>query len=145
MKTLNAFTKEIKNEIVADLADLQNRMNSLRASGVDIGDLSDKYHSFNELYKFRLMYNAHLFNEWFAKGVFNVHKSMLHNDGEKPFGKDDTFIVCAMLDTGLITNHYKIEHWDKFKCEETPKAKFEYDGHTPQDVLYRMSEQLNKY
>ena len=32
----------------------------------DIGDLSDGYHTFNELYEFRKIYNAALFNEWFG-------------------------------------------------------------------------------
>ncbi len=34
------------------------------------GSLSDGYHTFNELYEFRKMYNAALFNEWAKLNIF---------------------------------------------------------------------------
>lgn len=34
------------------------------ASDFSIAELSDGYHTFDELYEFRKMYNAALFNEW---------------------------------------------------------------------------------
>ena len=43
-----------------------------------------------------------------------------------------------MLPSGLISNHYKAEDWDLFKVPEVEKAKYEYDGHTAQDVLERL-------
>ena len=94
-----------------------------------IGELSDGYHTYDELYEFRKMYNAVLFNEWclnyynYIKAEnlgtnfgskpnpkYNVHKSWRHNDGELCFG-GGWFIVSAMLPTGLISNHYKAEDW----------------------------------
>ena len=116
----------------------------------DIGDLSDGYHTFNELYEFRKIYNAALFNEWAIKPagfnndgtiipVFNVHKSWKHNDGEPCFG-GGWFIVSAMLPTGLISNHYKAEDWDLFKIPEVEKALHEFDGHTSEDVLNRLKK-----
>ena len=39
------------------------------------GSTSDGYHTFDELYEFRKMYNAALFNEWAFQCKFNVHKS----------------------------------------------------------------------
>lgn len=123
---------------------------------VDIGELSDGYHTFNELYEFRKVYNAALFNEWaenletssdFGQALFNVpkynvHKSWRHSDGELCFG-GGWFIVSAMLPTGLISNHYKAEDWDLFKIPEVDKALFEFDGHTGNDVLERIKN-LNK-
>lgn len=122
-----------------------------------IGELSDGYHTYDELYEFRKMYNAVLFNEWclnyynYIKAEnlgtnfgskpnpkYNVHKSWRHNDGELCFG-GGWFIVSAMLPTGLISNHYKAEDWDLFKVPEVEKAIYEYDGHTPQDTLTRLS------
>jgi hypothetical protein len=100
--------------------------------------VSDGYHTFSELYEFRKVYNALLFNEWYKQGKYQVHKSWRHHDGEKCFGNDGWFIVSAMLPTGQITNHYKKEDWDLFQVEETPKALFEFDGHTSEDVLERM-------
>ena len=120
---------------------------------VDIGELSDGYHTFNELYEFRKVYNAALFNEWaenletssdFGQALFNVpkynvHKSWRHSDGELCFG-GGWFIVSAMLPTGLISNHYKAEDWDLFKIPQEEKAKYPFDGHTTQDVLNRLKE-----
>lgn len=127
-----------------------------------IGTLSDGYHTPDELYEFRKMYNAVLFNEWanFRKNIilegyigsadkkvppavkYSVHKSWKHNDGEPCFG-GGWFIVSAMLPTGLISNHYKAEDWDLFKIPEVEKALYEFDGHTGQDVLARL-EYLTK-
>ena len=115
-----------------------------------INEISDGYHTFDELYEFRKMYNAVLFNEWANKTTitkksltgkvtneYGVHKSWRHNDGELCFG-GGWFIVSAMLPTGLISNHYKAEDWDLFKIPEVEKALYEFDGHTPQDVLIRL-------
>ena len=120
---------------------------------VDIGELSDGYHTYKELYEFRKVYNAALFNEWaenletssdFGQALFNVpkynvHKSWRHSDGELCFG-GGWFIVSAMLPTGLISNHYKAEDWDLFKIPEVDKALFEFDGHTSEDVLNRLKK-----
>ena len=120
---------------------------------VDIGELSDGYHTYKELYEFRKVYNAALFNEWaenletssdFGQALFNVpkynvHKSWRHSDGELCFG-GEWFIVSAMLPTGLISNHYKAEDWDLFKIPEVEKALYEFDGHTSEDVLNRLKK-----
>ena len=110
-----------------------------------INELSDGYHTYDELYEFRKMYNAVLFNEWASHEgwngqitpKYNVHKSWKHNDGELCFG-GGWFIVSAMLPTGLISNHYKAEDWDLFQVPEVEKALFEFDGHTGADVLKRL-------
>lgn len=107
-----------------------------------VGDqVSDGYHTFNELYRFRLLYNAALFNEWASKGCYEVHKSKRHHNGEECFG-GGWFIVVAMLPGGQISNHYEIKDWEKFKVEEVEKALFEFDGHTPEDVCSRIEEIL---
>lgn len=107
--------------------------------GKSVGELSDGYHTFNELYEFRKMYNAALFNEWAARGMYQVHKSKKHHDGEDCFG-GGWFIVVAILPTGQISNHYELADWDLFKCKEVEKALFEFDGHTPKDVLERLAK-----
>lgn len=97
---------------------------------------SDGYHTFKELYEFRKVYNAALFNEWAMQGKYHVHKSMKHSDGELCFG-GGWFIVVAMLPAGQISNHYKMEDWDMFRIPELEKA-FSFDGHTSQDVIDRL-------
>lgn len=129
--------------------------NIIEGSTIDKNFISDGYHTFGELYEFRMMYNALLFNEWALEldrdvngqiplsltgqplPKYNVHKSWKHSDGELAFG-GGWFIVSAMLPTGLISNHYKAEYWDLFKVPEVEKAIFEYDGHTSADVLERL-------
>lgn len=102
------------------------------------GNTSDGYHTFNELYEFRKAYNIALFNEWSASGKCSVHKSWRHHDGELCFG-GGWFIVVAVLPNGQISNHYEAKDWDLFQIQETEKALFEFDGHTGQDVIARLS------
>ncbi len=97
---------------------------------------SDGYHTFKELYEFRKVYNAVLFNEWARRGLYNVHKSWKHSDGQDCFG-GGWFIVVATLPTGDISNHYEAKDWRMFQCEERPLAK-EWDWHTAQDTLVRL-------
>ena len=70
-------------------------------------ELSDGWHTFNDLYEFRKLYNAILFNEWYGRGLYDIHKSIKHNDGELCFG-GGWFIVVAVLPDGQISNHYKM-------------------------------------
>ena len=95
------------------------------------GETSDGYHTFNELYEFRMLYNAAFFNI-----IDAVCKSWKHSDGELCFG-GGWFVVSAQLPTGQITNHYEAKNWDLFKIPEVEKAP-EWDGHTPQDVIERL-------
>lgn len=101
------------------------------------GETSDGYHTFNELYEFRKLFNAALFNDWAMGGWYSVHKSKKHHDGEECFG-GGWFIVMATLPTGQISNHYELKDWDLFQCEERENA-VEWDGHTAQDVLKRLN------
>ena len=101
------------------------------------GDISDGYHTFDELYEFRKVYNAILFNEWAKQNKYQVHKSLRHNDGELCFG-GGWFIVVAILPKGQITNHYEIKDWDMFKCRSEEIAGCKFDGHTSKDVIDRL-------
>ena len=109
----------------------------------DIGnikaDISDGYHTFAELYEFRKQYNAALFNLLHECGYSDVHKSYRHHDGELCFG-GMYFIVVAILPSGQISNHYKIGDWDLFNIPAYETARYEFDGHTPQDVINRLHE-----
>lgn len=108
--------------------------------GVEKTDnVSDGYHTFGELYEFRKVYNAALFNEWAKQNKYGVHKSKKHNDGEDCFG-GGWFIVVAELPMGQISNHYEMKDWDLFAIPEFPKALNPFDGHTGQDVLKRLKD-----
>lgn len=103
----------------------------------DKGEISDGYHTFNELYYYRMLYNAAFFNmlpkEW-------VHKSKKHHDGEDCFG-GGWFIVMANLPTGQISNHYELKDWDLFQIPEKEVAD-KWDGHTPQEAANRLHKYL---
>ena len=109
---------------------------------VDMGEVSDGYHTFNELYEYRMLYNAAFFNELAKQGLYDVHKSRKHSDGEYPFGDSNWFIVMAELPTGQISNHYEMKDWDKFQIPEKLLAN-KWDEHSPRDVADRLTSFTN--
>lgn len=110
--------KEIQKEILT----LKNK-----------GDLSDGYHSYNELYKHRMI----LFSIICNQNQEVAWKSLLHHDGTM---FEDYFIVGINTPQGQFTYHYQMEYWDLFDVKEFDKAP-EYDGHTPDDIdrLYSLT------
>ena len=128
-----------ENEDYVRVSDIEQELDRAREEGKITEDTSDGYHTFKELYEYRKLYNAGMFN--LLPKSFNVHKSKRHSDGKLCFG-GDWFIVMATLPTGQISNHYELKDWDLFKCEEREKAD-EWDGHTPEDVARRIKEYLN--
>lgn len=114
-------------------------IDSLQQEQTDMGEVSDGYHTFNELYYYRMLYNAAFFNllpkEW-------VHKSKRHHTGEECFG-GGWFIVMANLPTGQVSNHYELKDWNLFKVPEKEIAD-EWDGHTPQEAAERIHKYLQQ-
>lgn len=100
-----------------------------------VGYRSDGYHTFNELYEYRMLYNAHAALGWLAVG-YPVVKSWRHSDGELCFG-GGWFVVSAQLPSGQVTNHYKADEWELFAVPEVERAP-EWDGHTPADAAVRL-------
>lgn len=94
----------------------------------DIGDFSDGYHTFNGLYKQRMILFAVLVKTYKNR----AWKSWKHEDGEKCFG-GGWFIVGIDTPAGTYTYHYEAKDWDKFDCQVLEKAKH-WDGHNESDV-----------
>lgn len=94
----------------------------------DIGEFSDGYHTFNSLYRQRLILFAALVNTFPTL----AWKSRKHFDGEVPFGWG-WFIVGIETPKGQYTYHYEEKDWDLFHCKEVPTAP-QWDGHTDADV-----------
>lgn len=115
----------------------------VRENKKDKGKISDGYHTFNELYEYRLLYNAAFFNELAKQGLYDVHKSKRHSNGEIPFGDPNWFIVVAELPTGQISNHYEMKDWFLFQVPEKELSN-EWDGHSPADVAERLKQHLEK-
>lgn len=110
----------------------------------DTGNISDGYHTFKELYEYRLLYNAAFFNELARRGVCDVHKSKRHSDGKIPFENPNWFIVVAELPTGQISNHYEMKDWDLFQVPEKDISNV-WDGHGSRDVAKRIRKYLENH
>lgn len=100
-----------------------------------IGDLSDGYHTFNELYYQRLV--LFLFATIVNQNPKIAWKSHRHEDGELCFG-GGWFIVGITTPEGEYTYHYEDKDWDLFKCRELERSK-PWDGHTDKDVTRLLS------
>lgn len=106
---------------------------ALRAqeNGGNMGEVSDGYHTFNELYHHRavllsVICNDHQDIAW---------KSKKHSDGTMFEGM---FIVGVKTPTGQATYHYDINpYWDVFRVQELEYAP-EWDGHTPAQAIERI-------
>ena len=107
----------------------------------DTGEISDGYHTFSELYEYRMLYNAHAAQGWHEAGI-PVVKSWRHADGDLCFG-GGWFIVTATLPTGQVSNHYAADDWDLFWVPEVECAPV-WDGHTPAEAADRLRTTLLK-
>lgn len=92
----------------------------------DSGEISDGYHTFNELYYHRMTLFSIICNTYQPV----AWKSWKHDDNTM---YDDMFIVGVTLPTGDYSYHYNKEHWDKFDVRELAKAP-KWDGHKPEDI-----------
>ena len=98
-----------------------------------IGDLSDGYHTFNELYHHRAVLFSVICNSMPDK----AWKSKLHDTGDM---FDEMFIVGIETPEGQATYHYDIiPYWEMFKVKELEKAP-KRDGHTPTDAINRIAK-----
>ena len=95
------------------------------------GEISDGYHTFNELYHHR----AVLFSVICNQNPLCSWKAKMHHDGTM---YDGMFIVGINTPEGQATYHYGINpYWGMF---DIPEAEFapEWDGHTPDEAIRRI-------
>lgn len=125
-------TKEVTLEnVTIEQAKKLNELYETLKNG-EIGEFSDGYHTFNELYRHR----AILFSVICNNNKDIAWKSKLHHDGTM---YDGMFIVGINTPKGQATYHYDINpYWDMFKVQELKKAP-EWDGHTPDEAIKRIS------
>lgn len=117
---------------------IQKSIESAKSEGLPVSQLSDGFHSFDELYRARLALTVALFNEWASQGnKYAVQKSWRHSDGGLCFG-GGWFIVVAKTPKGLVSFHYAKENWNLFKIEEVPQSTHDFDGHSTEDALTRL-------
>jgi hypothetical protein len=128
--------KGVNNMTDKDLKNLDNVLEALNdGKEVDMGEVSDGYHTFNQLYHqravlFAALVNTHKDISW---------KSWKHEDGNYCFDKpNEWFIVGIDTPEGAYTYHYSKEYWDMFHCTELEVSKH-WDGHTEKDVTRLLS------
>jgi hypothetical protein len=99
----------------------------------NIGDFTDGYHTFNELYHHRAVLFSVICNMMPDK----AWKSKLHDTGDM---FDGMFIVGIETPEGQATYHYDINpYWDMFKVKELERAP-KWDGHTPDEAIARIGK-----
>lgn len=103
----------------------------------NIGEFSDGYHTFNELYHHRAVLFSVICNMFPEK----AWKSKLHDTGDMYEGM---FIVGIETKQGQATYHYDVvPYWDMFKVKELEKAP-KWDGHSPSDAIERIGNLLRE-
>lgn len=90
-------------------------------------NISDKWHTFDELYFHRMI----LFLSLQLAHKDKAWRSKQHHDGTM---FDDSFIVGIDTPKGQYSYHYDLKFWELFEdIKELEKAP-EYDGHMPKNV-----------
>lgn len=135
------WNREHKRIVKQAMGTLAAHDAQIRAEALSHADdsTSDGYHTFAELYQYRMLYNAWAVRAWMQAG-FRVIKSHKHYDGSPAF---DGFIVQAELPTGQVSNHYSNKYWGLFDVYEVERAD-EWDRHTPQIAAQRLKDSLRQ-
>ena len=125
------MANEIENVLNGMLADLKAK------GSISTKNITDGYHTFDELYYHRAVLFATILNSKENKEL--AWKSKMHSDGEM---WDGLFIVGITTPEGDYSYHYHYERWDMFDVKELDRAPV-YDGHKPSDIT-RLLSLLNK-
>lgn len=116
--------------------------------GNDAMQVSDGFHTFDELYDHRVnlymllcgtisLMNQAAIDRGSVENI-PVWRSKNHSDGEPAFG-GEWFVLGLFKNPGeQITYHLPIKEWDRCSFAETLEKAPEFDGHTAADVLERI-------
>lgn len=108
----------------------------------DIGETSDGYHTFNELYEHRnLLFIAWMVSDGCPGKAYWVKDHMEGWD----------LLCCEIWQSdqakkvGQISYHIpkKLRHLYSYYIPERPASEHNFDGHTSSDVLERIGEWIN--
>ena len=114
---------------------ITNKINNLilknKAKGWSTKGISDKWHTFEELYYHRMILFSIILNQ--NKNI--SWKAKQHHDGTM---FENSFICGIQTPEGQYTYHYHPAHWDMFDVKELEYAP-DYDGHKPRDIVRLLS------
>ena len=108
------------------LEEIQERIFEHKEGGNSVEELSDGYHTFEELYHHRAVLFSVICNSYPDKSW----KSKLHHDNTM---FDNMFIVGVTTPQGDYSYHYHMKYWDMYNVKELPNAPV-WDGHKPSDI-----------
>jgi hypothetical protein len=120
--------------MTSNILDAQDLLNYSGLSHlVKVSDVSDGYHTFDELYKHRNVLFCVLLSVLTSENYkLPCWKSKKHADGTM-FEGDSGWFIAGIGDS--ITYHMPITpYWDLLDVEELETAP-KWNGHTPNDVL----------
>lgn len=116
--------------------EMNEQIKNMKEFGViNTKDISDGYHTFEELYHHRTVLFATICNMYYQYYGHSAWKSKLHEDGTM---YENMFIAGFETFKGTFTYHCEMEYWDMFEIEELDKAP-KWDGHTSEDVTRMLS------
>ena len=99
----------------------------------EMGKVSDGYHTFDELYTHRIRLWIALCRKYPEK----AWRAKRHSDGSSWKG---WFIIGMNNKQGKqITYHIPQSYWHVTNDFRTLGKAYKFDGHTPEDVLYRIT------
>lgn len=114
----------------------------IRAEGEDL-EVSDGYHTFDELYEHRIVLFIKLCEKWQTDlsegmGLDMIWKSLKHSD----YTMFPGWFVMGIFQApeAQITYHLPISYWDDCYFAKILDKAPEWDGHTSQDVLQRLKQ-----
>lgn len=120
------------NEVPADSEPDGNEISPLLNDGsVDMGEVSDGYHTFNELYAHRVRLFGSLMHAYAGFAWW----SRKHSDGEELEG---WVIAGITTPEGEVTYHLPAEEIEYLPEGKEIELGKEWDGHTSSDVLDRL-------
>lgn len=99
---------------------------------VSMDNISDGFHTFNELYAHRCF----LFAALMLSNKDISWKALDHSDGTEMY--DGWFVAGMDLPTGLITYHLPINMWDYIDVKELDFGK--WDGANSLEVIKRLKD-----
>lgn len=106
---------------------------SLKEKDISTKNISDGYHTFEELYYQRTVLLSIICNTY-----SNISwKSKKHFDEENDPMFEGCFIIGINTPTGEATYHIKLKYWEMFDVPEIEHAP-KYDGYSSDEVLKRL-------
>lgn len=130
-----------KAEDVTKVQDFETKTIKVFAEGGEAMECSDGYHTFSELYEHRITLFIALCRQLTIHSDNNDQnmpwKSKLHSDGSSFEG---WFIMgIGIKKDSQITYHLPMSKWEETQFAQELEKAPEWDGHTPEDVLKRIS------